>query len=143
MARGILRFVDGRFVLLGFIVVVAGVTARNLQPVRPAGAIASEQVREQAIDAVLVEVDRAQLCYLRRRDQYADTIPSLAFAGGHYMRTALRHGLDITLRTSRGGKSYEQHVVGDGIRGVVERRGLEVVRLDVGDRSPPQLATHC
>jgi hypothetical protein len=135
--------VDGRLVLLGFIVVVAGVTARNLQPVRPAGAIAADRAMERAVDAVLVEVDRAQLCYVRRRGQYADTIPSLAFAGGHYMRTALQHGLDITLRTSRGGKSYEQRVIGVGIHAVMARRGLEVMRLDVGDRSPPQLATHC
>jgi hypothetical protein len=135
--------VDGRFVLLGLIVVIAGVTARNLQPVRPAGAEAAQLAQERAVDAVLVEVDRAQLCYLRRRDQYADTIPSLAFAGGHYMRTALQNGLDITLRTTQAGRSYEQHVDGSGIHAIVGRRGTEVVRLDVGDRSPPQLATTC
>jgi hypothetical protein len=135
--------VDGRFVLLGFIVIVAGVTTRNLQPVRSAGAVATEQAQERAVDAVLVEVDRAQLCYLRRRDQYADTIPSLAFAGGHYMRTALQNGLDITLRTTPDGRSYQQQIDGAGIHAVLERRGLEVVRLDVGDRSPPQLASGC
>jgi hypothetical protein len=135
--------VDGRLVLLGFIVIVAGVTTRNLQPVRPAGAVAVERAQERAIDAVLVEVDRAQLCYLARRSQYADTIPSLAFAGGHYMRIALQNRLDITLRTTQGGRSYEQHVDGAGIHAVVRRRGREVVRLDVGDRSPPQLATTC
>jgi hypothetical protein len=135
--------VDGRFVLLGFIIVVAGVTARNLEPVRTPGAAAAELAQERALDAVLVEVDRAQLCYVRRRDQYADTIPSLAFAGGHYMRTALQNGLDITLRTMNGGRSYEQRVDGAGIHAVLERRGQEVVRLDVGDRSPPQLAATC
>ena len=134
---------DGRIVLLGFIVVIAGVTARNLQPVRPAGAIAAEQAQERAIDAVLVEVDRAQLCYRRRRDQYADTIPSLAFAGGHYMRTALQNGLDITLETASDGQTYTQRVRGLGVTGVVQRRGIEVMRLDVGDRSPPQLAVSC
>jgi hypothetical protein len=135
--------VAGRFVLLGFIVVLAGVTARNLQPVQPPGAIAAEHAQERAIDAVLVEFDRAQLCYRRRRDQYADTIPSLAFAGGHYMRTALQNGLDITLETTAGGRGYTQRVRGVGLSAVVQRRGLEVVRLDVGARSPPQLATHC
>jgi hypothetical protein len=135
--------VDGRLVLLGFIVIVAGVTTRNLQPVRPAGAVAAEQAQEQAVDAVLVEVDRAQLCYLDRRRQYADTIPSLAFAGGHYMRIALQNGLDITLHTTRGGRSYQQRVDGAGVHAVLERRGREVVRLDVGDRSPPQPATSC
>ena len=134
---------DGRIVLLGFIVVIAGVTARNLQPVRPAGAIAAEQAQERAIDAVLVEVDRAQLCYRRRRDQYADTIPSLAFAGGHYMRTALQNGLDITLETASDGQTYTQRVRCLGVTAVVQRRGIEVMRLDVGDRSPPQLAVSC
>jgi hypothetical protein len=135
--------VDGRLVLLGFIVVVAGVTARNLEPVRPAGAVAADRAQARAVDAVLVGVDRAQLCYLLRRDQYADTIPSLAFAGGHYMRTALQNGLDITLHTGHDGHSYEQRVTGVGIEAALERRGTEVVRLDVGDRSPPQLATGC
>jgi hypothetical protein len=135
--------VDGRIVLLGFIVVIAGVTARDLTPVRPVGAAAADRARQRAVDAVLVEVDRAQLCYLRRRDQYADTIPSLAFAGGHYMRTALQNRLDITLHTGHDGRSYEQRVTGDGVDAVLGRDGTEVVRLDVGDRSPPQLATGC
>jgi hypothetical protein len=135
--------VDGRIVLLGFIVVIAGVTARDLTPVRPAGAAAADRARQRAVDAVLVEVDRAQLCYLRRRDQYADTIPSLAFAGGHYMRTALQNRLDITLHTGHDGRSYEQRVTGDGVHAVLGRDGTEVVRLDVGDRSPPQLAAGC
>jgi hypothetical protein len=135
--------VDGRLVLLGFIVVVAGVTARNLEPVRSAGAVAAERAQERAVDAVLVGVDQAQLCYLGRRDTYAETMPSLAFSGGHYMRTALRYRLDITLHTSRGGHAYEQRVTGDGVYAVLARRGLEVVRLDVGGRPPPRLARRC
>ena len=134
---------DGRFVLLGFIVVLAGATARNLNPVRPPQAAVAEQAQERAVDAVLVEVDRSQLCYLRRRERYADTLPSLAFARGHYMRTAINHGLDITLQTTDDGGSYTQLVTGDGARALVSRRGMEVVRLDVGGRSPPQLETHC
>jgi hypothetical protein len=143
MGREILRLVDGRLVLLGFIVVIAGVTARNLQPVKPAGAIAADVAMERAADAVLVEVDHAQLCYRKRRDEYADTIPSLAFAGGHYMRIALQNGLDISLETAAGGQTYTQRVRGVGVVAVVQRRGLEVMRLDVGDRSPPQLAASC
>jgi hypothetical protein len=135
--------VDGRLVLLGFIVVVAGVTARNLTPVQSTGTVAMEHAQQRAVDAVLVGVDQAQLCYRSRRDQYADTIPSLAFAGGHNKRTALQNGLDITLHTTRGGRSYQQRVTGVGVEATVARRGLEVVRLDVGDRSPPQLATGC
>jgi hypothetical protein len=135
--------VDGRFVLLGFIVVIAGVAARDMTPVRPAGAVAADRARLRAVDAVLVEVDRAQLCYLRRRHEYADTIPSLAFSGGHYMRTALQNRLDISLRTTHRGRTYEQRVTGDGVSAVLRREGTEVMRLDVGDRSPPQLATHC
>jgi hypothetical protein len=135
--------VDGRLVLLGFIVVVAGVTARDMTPVRPVGAVAADRARLRAVDAVLVEVDRAQLCYLRRRHEYADTIPSLAFAGGHYMRTALQNGLDITLHTGHGGRSYEQRVTGEGVNAELGRDGTEVVLLDVGDRSPPQVATSC
>jgi hypothetical protein len=135
--------VDGRLVLLGFIVVIAGVSARDLEPVRPAGAVAADHAQQRAVDAVLVEVDRAQLCYFARRRQYADTIPSLAFAGGHYMRTALQNGLDITLHTGHGGRSYEERVTGDGIEAVLERRGPDVVRVAVGDRSAPALAHSC
>jgi hypothetical protein len=135
--------VDGRFVLLGFIVIVAGVTARDMKPVRPAGAVAADRARERAVDAVVVGVDHAQLCYLRRRGEYADSLPSLAFSRGHYMRTALQFRLDITLRTTHNGHRYEQFVTGDGVSAVVRREGTEVMRLDVGDRSPPQLATHC
>ena len=134
---------DGRFVLLGFIVVLAGITARNTAPVRPPAAALADRAQMQAIDSVLVEVDRAQLCYLQRRDRYADTLPSLAFARGHYMRTAINHGLDIALQTADDGRSYTQLVTGDGARAAMSRRGVEVVRLDVGDRSPPQLETHC
>jgi hypothetical protein len=135
--------VDGRLVLLGFIVVVAGVTTRNLEPVRSAGAAAAERAQERAVDAVLVGVNQAQLCYLRRRDTYADTMPSLAFSGGHYMQTAIQHRIDITLHTSDGGRSYEEHVRGADVDAVVARRGREVVRLDVGGRPPPRLAARC
>jgi hypothetical protein len=143
MAREILWPVDGRLVFLGCIVVVAGFTARNLQPVRPAGAVAAEQAQRRAVDAVLVEVDRAQLCYARRRDEYADTLPSLAFAGGHYMRTAMENHLDITLRTLDGGDSYEARVSGDGAEGVIGRDDGKLVTLDVGDRPTPVPATAC
>jgi hypothetical protein len=143
MAREILRAVDGRIVLLGLIVVLAAFTARNLQPVRPAGAVAAEAAQEQAVDAILVEVDRTQLCYARRRGLYADTVPSLQFAGGRFMRLALRHDLDITLFTRDGGRSYEALVSGLGIRGVIGRRGRDLVRLDVGDRRAPVPAARC
>ena len=134
---------DGRFVLLGCIVVVAGFTARNLQPVRPAGAVAAEQAQQHAVDAVLVELDRTQLCYARRQDEYADTLPSLAFAGGHYMRTAMENHLDITLQTRDGGHAYEARVSGDGADGVIGREGDELVTLDVGDRRTPVPAASC
>ena len=130
---------DGRLVLLGFIVVVAGVTTRNLQPVRSAGAVAAER----AIDAVLVDVDHTQLCYFRRRGQYADTIPSLQFAGGRFMRPALQHHLDITVSTKDRGRSYQARVSGFGVKGVLERRGIDLVRLDVGDRPRPPVASAC
>ena len=130
---------DGRFVLLGFVVVIAGVTARNLQPVRSAGAVAAER----AVDAVLVDVDHTQLCYFRRRGQYADTIPSLQFAGGRFMRPALQNDLDITLATRDKGRSYEARVSGFGVKGVLARRGTDLVRLGVGDRPRPPVSSAC
>jgi hypothetical protein len=135
--------VDGRFVLLGCIVVVAGFTARNLQPVRPTGAVAAELAQQRAVDAVLVEVDHAQLCYAQRRDEYADTLPSLAFAGGHYMRTAMENHLDITLQTRDGGHAYQARVSGAGADGEIGRNGEELVKLDVGGRRAPQPAGSC
>jgi hypothetical protein len=135
--------VDGRFVLLGLIVVIAGTTARNLQPVRQPAEELADRARERALDAVLVEVDRAQLCYLERRRQYADTIPSLQFARGHFMRLALQHDLDISLRTSEDGKSYQERVTGLDAEALLERRGGELTRLEVGDRPAPRVASGC
>jgi hypothetical protein len=129
--------VDGRLVLLGLIVVVTFVVARDMEPARSA-----EQLeRERAADAVLVEVDRTQLCYRERRRRYAETIPSLQFAGGHFMRTALTHDLDIQL--DAGGDGYVQRITGADVNSVLERRGTEVVRLEVGDRAAPRLAGRC
>jgi hypothetical protein len=135
--------VDGRLVLLGLIVVAAGLTARNLQPVRPAGAMAAERAREVAVDDVLVDVDHTQLCYFRRRGVYADTIPSLQFAGGRFMRLALQHDLDISLRTRAGEAWYQVRVSGYGIDGVLERDGTRLARLDVGDRPQPAVTDAC
>jgi hypothetical protein len=143
IVREILCAVDGRLVLLGLIVVLAGVTARNLQPVRPEGALAAARASERAVDAVLVDVDHTQLCYYRRRDRYADTIPSLQFAGGRFMRLALRYDLDITLATRDDGSSYQVRVSAFGINGLLEREGTELTRLEVGDRAKPVVATEC
>jgi hypothetical protein len=129
--------VDGRLVLLVLIVVITFVVARDLEPARSAGQLA----RERAADAVLVEVDRTQQCYRQRRRRYAETVPSLQFAGGHFMRLALRHELDIQLEAS--GDGYAQRITGAGIDAVLERRGHEVVRLEVGDRAEPRLAAGC
>lgn len=128
---------DGRLVLLGLIVVMAVIVARDMEPARSAQQVA----RDRAVDAVLVEVDRTQQCYRSRRRRYAETIPSLQFAGGHFMRTALTHDLDIHLRAS--GDRYVQRITGTGVDAVLERRGAEVVRLSVGDRAAPALASRC
>jgi hypothetical protein len=90
---------------------------------------------------VLVEVDRTQQCYRQRRRSYAETIPSLQFAGGHFMRTALRHGLDIHL--SADDDHYVQRITGEGVDATLERRGAELVRLEVGDRATPRLMHGC
>ena len=128
---------DGRLVLLGPIVVTAVLVARDMEPARSA----AQLERDRAVDAVLVEVDRTQQCYRARRRRYAETIPSLQFAGGHFMRTALAHDLDIDLRAA--GDVYVQRITGAGVEAVLERRGTEVVRLEVGDRSAPRLARGC
>jgi hypothetical protein len=129
--------VDGRLVLLGLIVALAVFVVRDMEPARSAQQLA----RDRAVDAVLVEVDRTQQCYRSRRRRYAETIPSLQFAGGHFMRTALAHDLDIHLSAS--GDSYVQRITGTGVDAVLERHGDEVVRLSVGDRAAPALAVGC
>jgi hypothetical protein len=133
--------VDGRLVLLGLIVVIAVLVARDMDPARPTAEARTVLAREEAADTVLVEVDRTQLCYRERRRRYADTVPSLQFAGGRFMRLALRHELDIHLKATADG--YVQHITGDGIDSLVERRGPDVVRLEVGDRDAPNLADAC
>jgi hypothetical protein len=132
---------DGRLVLLGLIVAMAVVVARDMDPARPSAEARADLARERAADVVLVEVDRTQLCYRARRRRYAETVPSLQFAGGHFMRLALRHDLDIHL--SADGDRYTQRITGDGVNAVVERRGTDVVRVDVGDRAAPRLASGC
>jgi hypothetical protein len=130
--------VDGRLVLLAVIVAISFVVARDMEPARSAEQVA----RERATDAVLVEVDRTQQRYRQRRHRYAETIPSLQFAEGRFMRTALRFHLDIDLRAS--GDGYVQRISGAGIDdAVLERRGTQVVRLEVGDRPRPKLAAAC
>ena len=128
---------DGRLVLLGLIVAITIVVARDMEPARSAAMVA----RERAADAVLVEVDRTQQCYYARRGRYAATIPSLQFARGHFMRTALENQLDIQLHAVPGG--YVQRITGEGVDAVLERRGTDVVRLEVGDRPAPRLAGGC
>jgi hypothetical protein len=132
---------DGRLVLLGLIVVMAVIVTRDMDPARPTAEARADLARERAADVVLVEVDRTQLCYRRRRHRYAETIPSLQFAGGHFMRTALTHKLDIRLEAR--GDGYVQHITGEGVDAVLERRGGELVRLSVGDRAAPRPATGC
>jgi hypothetical protein len=129
--------VDGRLVFLGLVVVLAVIVMRDMEPARSAAQLA----RERAADVVLVEVDRTQLCYRERRRRYAETVPSLQFAGGHFMRTALTHDLDIHLDAS--GDRYVQRITGAGVDAVLERHGTEVVRLQVGDRAEPRLARAC
>jgi hypothetical protein len=129
--------VDGRLVLLGLIVAAAVLVARDMDPARPAAVLA----RERAADTVLVEVDRTQLCYRQRRRRYAETVPSLQFAGGRFMRLALRHELDIHLKATADG--YVQRITGAGIDSLVERRGPDVVRLEVSGRAAPNLADAC
>jgi hypothetical protein len=132
---------DGRLVLLGLIVVMAVIVTRDMDPARPTAEARADLARERAADVVLVEVDRTQLCYRERRRRYAETIPSLQFAGGHFMRTALTHDLDIQLDAT--GDGYIQRITGADVNSVLERRGTEVVRLEVGDRAAPRLAGRC
>jgi hypothetical protein len=131
--------VDGRLVLLGLIVAMALVVARDMEPARPAAVLA----RERAADAVLVEIDRAQLCRLERRHAFADTVPSLLFTGGRFMRTALQNELDIQLEASADRQFYRLRVTGEMVDASLERRGADVVALDVGDRPAPRLARGC
>jgi hypothetical protein len=131
--------VDGRLVLLGLIVAIAFVAARDLEPARPTAVLA----RERAADAVLVEIDRAQLCRLSRRHRYADTVPSLLFTGARFMRTALQNELDIQLETSTDGQAYRQRITGEGVEVLLERRGADLVRVEVGDRATPRLSGGC
>ena len=121
---------DGRLVLLGLIVVIASWSARDLEPARPAAVLA----RERAVDAVLVEVDRAQLLPPARATRYADTIPSLLFAGGHFMRTALQQRASTSTSTRARRAATAQRITGDGVDVALERRGADLVRLEVGDR---------
>jgi hypothetical protein len=135
--------VDGRLVLLAVVVLIAGVTLMDLEPSRPAAEVRAERAREQVVDAVLAEVDHTQLCRLRFRERYADSVPSLQFTGGRFARLAYANDLDIQLRATLDGRGYVQHVSGAGVNAVVERRGVELVRVDVGDRPPPRLAGAC
>jgi hypothetical protein len=135
--------VDGRLVLLGLVVVIAGATVWDLEPSRPAVEVRAERARERVVDVVLVEVDRTQLCRYRFRERYADSVPSLQFSGGRFARLAYTNDLDIQVHATAGGRGYVQRVTGAGVDAVVERRGTELVRVEVGDRPPPRLDREC
>ncbi len=129
---------DGRLLLLGLIVGLAVFVTRDMQPAVPAEQLA----RERAADEVLIEIDRTQQCYFSRRERYADSIPSLQFARGEFMRKAYENKLDIDVKGSPRG--YTQRVTGDsGIDAYLERRGTEVVRLEGSGRETPALAAGC
>jgi len=135
--------VDGRLVLLGLVVVIAGATAWDLEPSRPAADVRAERARERVVDTVLVEVDRTQLCRLRFRERYAASVPSLQFSGGRFARLAYANDLDIDLQATADGRGYVQRITGAGVSAMVERRGAELVRVHVGDRRPPRLDSEC
>ena len=59
------------------------------------------------------------------------------------MRTALSNNLDIHLDTSEDGQVYRQRITGEGVDVGLERRGADLVRLEVGDRPAPRLARGC
>ena len=124
---------DGRLVFLGLVVVLAVWVARDLQPERSAAQVA----RDRAAVAVLVEVDRVQQCYFARRERYTDSIFSLQFARGRFMRTAYVNGLDISLRLVDGG--YAQRITGEGVSLELERRGEDVVVS--GGEDEPELVS--
>ena len=134
---------DGRLVLLALVVVIAGATVWDLEPSRPAAEVRAERERERVVDAVLTEVDRTQLCRYRFRERYAASVPSLQFTGGRFARLAYSNDLDIQLRATADGRGYVQRITGAGVNAVVERRGAELVRIDVGDRPPPRLDREC
>ena len=138
-----ITWIDGRLVLLALIVGLAVAAANDLTPLRSAAAVQADQARARAVDSVLVAVDRAQQCYFRRRDRYADTMPSLQFAGGSYMRTALNNRLDIELRTMADGQSYEARVSGTDVSAVIARRGSELTRLDGAGGPAPSPESGC
>ena len=108
---------DGRLVLLGLIVGIAIVVARDMEP--------AQTPHERAALTVLVEVDRVQQCMFRRRERYTASTQSLQLWRGRFMRTAYENGLDIELRAYPGG--YVQRVTGEGVALRLERRGEEVL----------------
>jgi hypothetical protein len=114
--------VDGRLVLLGLIVGIAIVVARDMEP--------AQTPRELAAAAVLVEIDRVQQCMFARRERYTDSTQSLQLWRGRFMRTAYRNDLQISLRAYPGG--YAQRVTGDGVALRLERRFEDVVEAPDG-----------
>ena len=59
------------------------------------------------------------------------------------MRTALQNKLDIQLGASAGRQGYRLRVIGDLVDASLERRGADLVALEVGDRPAPRLARRC
>jgi hypothetical protein len=104
----------------------------------------------KAVRALLVEVDRAELCYWKRYGRYSESVAELQENaarvkgvhpdGSSIMWRMQGRGLKLALDAGSG-RSYIQRVTGLGIDTYVERRGMDFV--DFGDLAWPYLKKDC
>lgn len=88
-----------------------------------------------AARALLVEVDRTELCFWERHGRYSGSIAELqlnaekvngaSMPGSSIMQQLTSTGLTVDLDAGRDGRSYIQRVTGDGVDTYFERRGTE------------------
>jgi hypothetical protein len=94
-----------------------------------------------AARALLVEVDRTELCFWERHGRYSGSVAELqlnaekvegaGMPGSSIMHQLTMTGLTVDLDAGRDGRSYIQRVTGNGVDTYLERRGTEFV--DYGD----------
>jgi hypothetical protein len=104
----------------------------------------------KAVRALLVEVDRAELCFWKRHGRYSESVAELQenaarvkgarIDGSAIMWRMQGRGLKLELDAGSG-RSYIQRVTGLGIDTYVERRGMDFV--DFGDLAWPYLKKDC
>jgi hypothetical protein len=100
--------------------------------------------RRAAAKRLLVAIDQHELCYRERFGRYTGrTVDLTMFGVSSPQAEAASDGLRIELEASSDGRGYLQHITGDDVNVLVERRGRGVRATQSDSSGEPELAPRC